>query len=196
MDTLVNILIFLVKTLGSLYLMVVLLRLMLQIARADFYNPLSQAVVKATNPLLLPLRKVIPGIMGIDFASIVLALLLAMVLAQTIVWFKGFGFLNPLLLLAWSAVMVLASLASLLFWALIIMIIASFIAPQSYHPALLLIRQLLHPLMGPIQRLIPPMGGLDFSPLVVIIGLQIISNFLIPEFAQQLGMPRWVFLGY
>ncbi|WP_221197139.1 YggT family protein [Simiduia aestuariiviva] len=176
--------------------MVVLLRLMLQIARADFYNPLSQAVVKATNPLLLPLRKVIPGIMGIDFASIVLALLLAMVLAQTIVWFKGFGFLNPLLLLAWSAVMVLASLASLLFWALIIMIIASFIAPQSYHPALLLIRQLLHPLMGPIQRLIPPMGGLDFSPLVVIIGLQIISNFLIPEFAQQLGMPRWVFLGY
>lgn len=196
MDTLVNIVIFLLKTLGSLYLMVVLLRLMLQIARADFYNPLSQAVVKATNPLLLPLRKVIPGIMGVDFASIVLALLVAMALAQSIILLKGFGFLNPFYLLAWSAVMVLASLASLLFWALIILVIASFVAPQSYHPALLLIRQLMQPVLGPIQRVIPPMGGLDFSPLVLIIGLQIISNFLIPTFAQQLAMPAWLFLGY
>jgi YggT family protein len=195
-DTLVDILIFLLKTLGSLYLMVVLLRLMLQIARADFYNPLSQAVVKATNPLLLPLRKVIPGIMGIDFASVVLALLVAMLLAQSIILLKGFGFLNPLYLLAWSAVMVLASLANLLFWALIILVIASFVAPQSYHPALLLIRQLMQPVLGPIQRLIPPMGGLDFSPLVLIIALQIISNFLIPKFAMQLAMPAWLFLGY
>lgn len=196
MDTLVNIVIFLLKTLGSLYLMVVLLRLMLQIARADFYNPLSQAVVKATNPLLLPLRKIIPGIMGIDFASIILALLVAMALAQSIILLKGFGLLNPFYLLAWSAVMVLASLASLLFWALIILVIASFVAPQSYHPALLLIRQLMQPVLGPIQKVIPPMGGLDFSPLVLIIGLQIISNFLIPTFAQQLAMPAWLFLGY
>lgn len=196
MDTLVNIVIFLLKTLGSLYLMVVLLRLMLQIARADFYNPLSQAVVKATNPLLLPLRKIIPGIMGIDFASIILALLVAMALAQSIILLKGFGLLNPFYLLAWSAVIVLASLASLLFWALIILVIASFVAPQSYHPALLLIRQLMQPVLGPIQKVIPPMGGLDFSPLVLIIGLQIISNFLIPTFAQQLAMPAWLFLGY
>ncbi|UTA48220.1 YggT family protein [Simiduia sp. 21SJ11W-1] len=196
METLVAIIVFLVKTFGSLYLMVVLLRLMLQIARADFYNPLSQAVVKATNPLLLPLRKVIPGIMGIDFASIVLALLVALVTVQGIILLKGFGFLNPLYLLAWSAVIVLSSLASLLFWALIILVIASFVAPQSYHPALLLIRQLMQPIMNPIQRIIPPMGGLDFSPLVVIIILQIISNFLIPEFAMQLGMPRWLFLGF
>lgn len=195
MNTLVDIIIFLVKTLGSLYLMVVLLRLMLQIARADFYNPLSQAVVKATNPLLLPLRKVVPGVMGIDFASIVLALLVGLVMVQGIVLLKGFGFLNPLYLLAWSAVIVLASIASLLFWALIILVIASFVAPQSYHPALLLLRQLMQPVLGPIQRVIPPMGGLDLSPLVLIIVLQIISNYLIPEFAMQLGMPRWLFMG-
>lgn len=195
MGTLSQILIFLLQALGGLYLTVVILRLMLQIARADFYNPISQFVVKATNPLLLPLRKVIPGIMGVDFASIVLALLVAMTLAQLTLLLAGFGIVNPFHLLSWSAVGVLAATANLLFWALIIMVIASWVAPTSYNPALMLIRQLLAPVMSPFQRLLPPMGGLDLSPILVILVLQVISNFLIPAFARSLGMPGGLFMG-
>lgn len=195
MSTLNQILIYLLQTLGGLYLMVVLLRLLLQVARADFYNPVSQFVVKATNPLLLPLRKVIPGLLGVDFASIVLALLVAMVLGQLVLLIAGLGLINPLHLLAWSAVAVLAGTANLLFWALIVMVIASWVAPGSYNPALLLIRQLLAPVMAPFQRLLPPMGGLDLSPIFVLIALNIVSSFLIPSLARSLGMPARLFLG-
>lgn len=195
MSTLNQILIYLLQTLGGLYLMVVLLRLLLQIARADFYNPISQFVVKATNPLLLPLRKVIPGLLGVDLASIVLALLVAMVLGQLVLLIAGLGLINPLHLLAWSAVAVLAGTANLLFWALIIMVIASWVAPGSYNPALLLIRQLLAPVMAPFQRLLPPLGGLDLSPIFVLIALNIVSSFLIPSLARSLGMPSRLFLG-
>lgn len=195
MSTLNQILIYLLQTLGGLYLMVVLLRLLLQVARADFYNPISQFVVKATNPLLLPLRKVIPGLLGVDFASIVLALLVAMVLGQLVLLIAGLGLINPLHLVAWSAVAVLAGTANLLFWALIVMVIASWVAPGSYNPALLLIRQLLAPVMAPFQRLLPPMGGLDLSPIFVLIALNIVSSFLIPSLARSLGMPARLFLG-
>lgn len=195
MSTLNQILIYLLQTLGGLYLMVVLLRLLLQIARADFYNPISQFVVKATNPLLLPLRKLIPGLLGVDLASIVLALLVAMALGQLVLLIAGLGLINPLYLLAWSAVAVLAGTANLLFWALIIMVIASWVAPGSYNPALLLIRQLLAPVMAPFQRLLPPLGGLDLSPIFVLIALNIVSSFLIPSLARSLGMPARLFLG-
>lgn len=195
MNTLSQILVYLLQTLGGLYLMVVLLRLMLQIARADFYNPMSQFIVKATNPLLMPLRKVIPGLMGIDFASIVLALLVAVGLGQLVLLLSGYGFQNPFHLMAWGAVAVLASLANLLFWALIIMVIASWVAPQSYNPALLLIRQLLAPIMAPFQRLIPPMGGIDLSAIFVLLTLNIVSSFIVPALANSVAMPRGLFLG-
>lgn len=195
MNTLSQILIYLLQTLGGLYLMVVLLRLMLQIARADFYNPVSQFIVKATNPLLMPLRKVIPGIMGVDFASIVLALLVTMAVGQAVYLIAGLGLINPFHLIAWSSIAVLASIAQLVFWALIIMIVASWVAPQTYNPAVLLIRQLLAPVMAPFQRILPPMGGLDLSPILVLLSLNIITSFLIPSMANSLGLPHGLFLG-
>lgn len=187
--------VYLLQTLSSLYLMLVVVRLLLQISRADFYNPISQFVVKATNPLLLPLRKVIPGIMGLDFASIVLALLVQMAAVQLILLFAGAGLINPFHLLTWSAVGVLATTANIIFWALIIMIIASWVAPQSYNPALLLIRQLVAPIVAPFQRLVPPMGGLDISVIFVFIVLNIFRSFLIPSLANSVGMPAGLLFG-
>src|SRR5690625_5536588 len=94
MSTLAEIATYLIRTLGSLYLLLVLLRFLFQLVRADFYNPISQFVAKATNPLLMPLRKIIPGLFGVDIAELVLALAFQAVLLQAVVGLGGVGAVN------------------------------------------------------------------------------------------------------
>ena len=86
--------IYLLQTLGNLYLLVVLLRFLLQLVRADFYNPISQFIVRATKPLLMPLRRIIPGYGGLDFASLVLALAIQLVLMVLIIKLMGYALPN------------------------------------------------------------------------------------------------------
>tara|TARA_R110001592_G_scaffold1911_1_gene11825 strand:- start:6046 stop:6609 length:564 start_codon:yes stop_codon:yes gene_type:complete len=165
-------------TLSSLYLMLILLRFILQISRADFYNPISQFIVKATNPLLIPLRRIIPSIGGIDTASIVLAILFqALVVSLKILVLSG-GVANPIFLSALSLIMVLDVLLKIYFWALIIMIVASWVAPGSGNPALVLINQMVEPLMQPFRKLLPSMGGLDLSPILVFLVIQVLEVVL------------------
>jgi len=165
-------------TLSSLYLMLILLRFILQISRADFYNPISQFVVKATNPLLIPLRRIIPSIGGIDTASIVLAVLFqALVVSLKMLVLSG-GVANPIFLSALSLVMVLDVLLKIYFWSLIIMIVASWVAPGSGNPALVLINQIVEPLMQPFRKLLPSMGGLDLSPILVFLVIQVLEVVL------------------
>lgn len=92
-----------IQTLGSLYLLIVMLRFFLQLARADFYNPISQFAVKATNPVLIPVRKVIPGVFGIDMASLVLALALQYLVIQVSALIMGAGIINPVNILIWAS---------------------------------------------------------------------------------------------
>ena len=122
---------YLVQTLLSLYLLAMLLRFLLQLARADFYNPICQFLVKVTNPLVIPLRRVIPGFAGLDMASLVLALLLQLAGIVALLLINGLGLPNILLLLAWSALGVVGLLANIYFFALLAMIILSWIAPGS-----------------------------------------------------------------
>lgn len=189
MQTLVDILVFLVRTLGAIYLTIVLLRFLLQLVRADYYNPISRVIVKATNPLLVPLRKLIPGFWGIDFACLVLALLVQYLIFQTVILLVGAGLQNPLLLLSWAFVGILALVASVYFWALLIMVIASWVAPYSHNPALSLLRQLIEPSLAPIRRLLPNLGGLDLSPMVALLLLHIFNQYLLPALARTLGVP-------
>lgn len=162
-------------TVSSLYLMIILLRFILQLSRADFYNPISQFVVKATNPFLIPLRKVVPSIGGIDTASVVLAILFqAFVIILKMLVLTG-GVANPVFLLALSLVMILDVLLKIYFWALIIMIVASWVAPGSGNPALVLVNQIVEPLMKPFRNLLPPMGGLDLSPILVFLAIQVLE---------------------
>jgi YggT family protein len=161
-------------TISSLYLMIILMRFILQLSRADFYNPISQFIVKATNPLLIPLRRIIPSMGGIDTASIALAILFqALVLVLKMLVVSG-GVANPVFLMALSLVMVLDVLLKIYFWALIIMIVGSWVAPGSGNPALVLINQIVEPLMKPFRKMLPDMGGLDLSPILVVVlkGLQ------------------------
>lgn len=170
------------------YLSIVLLRFLLQLARADFYNPITQFAVKATSPLLVPLRRIIPGWGGIDGAALVLAVLIQTLSYVLILLALGQGFaINPLILLAWAAVTVLGLIVKIYYWSLIITIILSWVAPTSHHPAAQLLMQLTEPVMKPFRKLIPPIGGMDLSPIVVFLALNVITIF-IGHLATSVGL--------
>ncbi|MBP7981193.1 MAG: YggT family protein [Tolumonas sp.] len=178
-----NTLFFVLDTVFSIYLMIVLLRFWLQWARADFYNQLSQFCVKLTHPLLTPLRRVIPGFRGIDFASLLLAYAVAVLKFVT---FMSLGILkiNVTGLLLLSFLVVLKQAGSLLFWVLIARAILSWIS-QGRSPIEYVLYQLTEPLLSPIRRFLPSLGGLDLSVLVLFLILQGI-NFLMLDLVGPL----------
>lgn len=164
-------LIYLVSTLTDLYVTAILLRLLLQWVRADFYNPLSQFLVKVTNPVLVPARRLIPSIGRLDTASVVVMLLLELLqlvviglLSQT-----DFGFQ---FLLIFAVRKLLIALLLTYFVLIIARVIVSWIANQSRHPLIPLIYQLTEPVLRPINKLLPTMGGVDLSPLFALIALR------------------------
>lgn len=161
---------FLIDTVIGLYMLAVILRFLLQWVRADFYNPISQFLVTVTNPPLVFLRRFIPGFFGVDLASIILLIVLAMIKIYLIYAISG---LTPHV----SGVLVLAvgemiQLGVYVFiFTMLIRIVLSWIQPGGYNPVLVLINQLTEPLMAPARRIIPPFGGLDISPILVFIFL-------------------------
>jgi len=186
-----NVGVLLVNTLGGLYLLAIMLRFLLQVARADFYNPFTQAIVKVTDPAVRLFRRIIPGYRGLDFASLVLALLVQCIATTLLISLSGFGIPGAGLVVSWSVIGLLSLVLNIYFWGMMISIIASFIAPVSGHPALLLIRQLTEPLMEPFRRFLPSMGGLDLSPIFVFLAIQIIRTTLI----MPMGVNPAVVLG-
>lgn len=190
MSGLIEALIYIIQPLGSLYLLIVLLRFILQLVRADFYNPLSQFIVKATQPLLTPLRRIIPGFAGLDLASLVLAILvqlLLMVVTLTLMGYNVGGFI--LQLLVWSVIGVTSLFLKVFFFALIISVILSWVAPGSYNPGAQLVNQICEPLLAPFRKLLPNLGGLDISPIFAFITINLIDRFVIGSLAASTGLP-------
>jgi len=184
-----------INTLGSLYLYAVILRFLLQLARADFYNPISQALVRITNPAIKPLRRIIPGFFGVDIASLALAILVK--LAMIVVLFfvqTGSVNLNYAMVLLVALLSVLVTIFNIYFVAMIAMIILSWVAPGSYHPAAVLIHQVAEPVMAPFRRLLPPMGGIDFSPMIAFLALNVVK-ILFSALAVQIGLQPQSFMG-
>ena len=180
---------YILQTLGSLYLLIVLLRFVLQLVRADFYNPLSQFVVRATQPLLKPLRRVIPSIAGLDTASLILALLVQLVLmALTLLLAYGTTG-NPLQLLIWAVIGITALFINIFFFAMIISVILSWVAPGSYNPGAQLVNQVCEPLLMPFRKLLPNMGGLDISPIFAFMAIKLLDMLVINNLAAMTGMP-------
>ncbi|WKE66176.1 YggT family protein [Gallaecimonas kandeliae] len=169
--------VFLIESLFDLYIMVVLLRIWLQWARADFYNPFSQFVVKATQPVVRPLRRVIPALGPIDTASVLFALVLMVVKISLLTLIQS-GALLPLMPLLLASVFKLVHDAfQLIFYVVLAGVIMSWIM-QGYHPVAAALYQLTEPLLRPIRRILPTMGGLDFSPMVLLFGLQFLQYAL------------------
>jgi YggT family protein len=160
---------------ASIYITIVIVRFILQLVRADFYNPLSQFIVRITNPLLMPLRKVIPGFFGIDIASIVLALLLQMTSLTLLDLVHGEGL--PLILsLFIDSIKALVSLViNLYLFALIVIAVVSWIAPNGHNPAVALLSSIVEPLLKPIRNAVPSSGGLDFSVMIALLIILILK---------------------
>jgi YggT family protein len=174
---------------SSFYLTIVLLRFLLQLARADFYNPITQFAVKVTNPLLRPLRRIIPGWGGLDGASLVLAVIIQAITFYLILIALNGGVpgFNPLTLLTWSVLNVLDLIVTIYFWSVIATVVVSWIAPGSNHPAIQLVAQITEPVMRPVRNLLPSMGGLDLSPIIVFLILNVVQ-VVIGNLQRSAGM--------
>jgi YggT family protein len=166
-----NALIFLLKTLMDLYLLTFLLRLIMQWVRASHYNPFAQFVYKVTGPLVIPVRRVLPSIRGVDTATIVVMVAIEILVTWLLQRFAGLALpIGPLLLYALLRLILLA----LWFYTgmLIIYVLLSWFGDRSRNPMAVLLGELVEPLLRPARRLVPSIGGLDLSPLIVILLLQ------------------------
>lgn len=179
---------FLLKFLFDTYIMIVILRVWLQIARADFYNPFSQFIVKATDPLVRPLRRLIPGFFGIDMAGVVLVLIVAYG-KFSIMMIMNSGQIDILSLLIIGTLFAIKQTGVLLFWVLLIRAIMSWIS-QGQHPVEQVMAQLSEPLLSPIRRRLPDMGGIDLSLMILSFSL-LFLNMLANDILTPLIGPIW-----
>ncbi|WP_165312340.1 YggT family protein [Vibrio ziniensis] len=171
---------FLISTVFDLYIMVVILRIWLQAARADFYNPFSQFIVKATQPVVAPLRRVIPSLGSIDLATVLFAYVLCVVKFVVLILIASKGavsFSTDFLFLGLLSLVKAAG--GLLFWVLLLRAILSWIS-QGRSPIEYVFHQLTEPMLAPIRRILPALGGIDLSVLVLFIVLQF-ANFLMGD---------------
>lgn len=176
---LINPLVYLIETLFFLYMLAVMLRFLLQWVHADFFNPISRFIVKITNPPLVPLRRVIPAIGSLDTASLVLLLLLAAVKVMLIYLLGGF-LITPMTVLPRAVGDLVAMFLNIYLVSILIQVVLSWIAPQQYNPVSVLLYQLNEPLLRPVRRLLPSFEGFDFSPLVVILIIQLSKMIILP----------------
>lgn len=174
----VQALVFIVNVVLGLYTAAVMLRFLLQWVRADFYNPICQAIVKITNPLLLPLRRIVPGWRGLDFAAVVLVVISQAVNVILVLLLVGIPLAAPWVIW-WLFLKIIFVLVNLYFVTILVEAILSWTSAGPRHPVASLLWSVNAPLLRPARRLIPPIGGLDLSPLVVLILLQVI-NILLP----------------
>jgi len=181
---------FLINTLVDIYVTIVAVRFLMQMVRADYYSPIAQFVVKVSNPLLLPLRRIVPGFGGQDIAALLLcwllllaklALLSSMALAVSV---AGYQLMVPEIalgsLMILAAVDLLGLFFSIFFFSIIVQALLSWINPGSYNPVTQLLYQINEPLLKPVQRMLPTISGIDLSPMVLLLGLQLLKMLLIP----------------
>ena len=174
------------NTIAGLYLLFVVARFLLQLAKADFYNPISQAVFRATDPVVRIFRSFIPGYRGIDFSSLILAFIVQFIAISVTILLYGGAIPSIGFIITWSFIGVLNFIILFYYYALIASIVMSFVmmfsGNMNPHPILLLVWQITEPIMAPFRKVIPPMGGLDFSPIFIFLIIGLIRNFIYQTF--------------
>ena len=169
---------FLINALVGLYLIAAMLRVLLQAVRADFYNPVCQFLVRVTDPAVKPLRRFIPGFMGIDMAGVVLLLIVQTLELFLISWITGPTLHFPGILLL-AAAELLRLLVYVYIFAIVIMAVLSWVNPDPSNPVVPLLWRLTNPVLAPARQLLPSMGGIDISPMLVIILLLFLVRLLL-----------------
>lgn len=170
---------FLVDTLFSLYIMAVMLRFLLQWSRADFYNPLSQFLIRITQPLLQPLRRVIPAWGGVDLAAVALMVALQVLALSLLMIIAGVTPRPDYLLLRTPAELI-SLLLNVYLIAIVVRAILSWVSPNDYNPATTLLLGLTEPVIRPFRAVLPDLGGVDLSPLAAILTIQVVKMLVLP----------------
>lgn len=175
----------LIEVVFGLLCAILVLRVLLQLVRGDFYNPISQFLYKATNPVLIPLRKVLPPVGRLDSAGTLLAWLLQVL--KVLLLFALLGQLPGLPgLLVMGLAELVAFVLSLFFWLILLRVLVSWIGQGAHHPMLPLLAQLTEPLLRPVRRRLPALGGFDLSPMLVLLGL-LLAHILLAAPLRDFG---------
>ncbi|WP_424946565.1 YggT family protein [Candidatus Spongiihabitans sp.] len=178
MPYLQNALNFVIETIVGLYLTAVILRFLFQLLQVDFRNPISRFIIIATSPPLKILRRFIPGLYGMDLSVVALILIIGLIKTGLLLALSGYPFNIP-----GTLVITLAEVLNTIAWTFIIVIIGSailsWVAPVSQHPVAHLINSMSHPLIRPFRKILPPIQGLDLSPLLALLALNLIQRLVI-----------------
>jgi YggT family protein len=171
-------LVFVLRTLFDLYVLTFALRLVLQWAAVDKRNPLVQFVLRITNPLVIPLRRLLPSIGRIDTATVVV--LLALQIVGTTLLVRIGCAVEPAIwqILALAVLSIIKVALNVFTWAIIVYVVLSWVSPGGYNPGAAVVAAIVEPVLAPVRRLIPLIGGLDLSPLFALIALQALAMLL------------------
>ena len=180
---------FLTQVLFDLFLILLMLRFIFQFLRVNFYNPMAQFVVKATSFLVVPVRRVVPGFWGIDFATIIVIIFVALLKATAFLFLSQKAF-TPINISVYTTITLVDLIISLFFYAILIRVILSWVAPFSNSPIATVIYTITEPMLRGVRKIIPPIGGFDLSPLIVsivLIALKILSVAYLYQIGKYLG---------
>lgn len=167
-----NALLFLIQIVFNAYSFILMLRLLLQFFGADFFNPLSQFIVKVTQPIVKPLQRVLPKLKGVDLAIVLLLFVIEAIRITMVVWLQSGVIISPASLFVSSLGLLLRQLLNLFFYAIILRVLLSWFPTQSASPVTHILYVLTEPLLRRARQIIPPIGGLDLSPIAVILLLK------------------------
>jgi YggT family protein len=194
-DNFANAGVFLIQIFFGIYFILVILRFLMQVSRANYYNPICQAIVKVTDPAVRPLRQIFPTVRGVDFSTLVIAFAVQFIAVVLVMLLKG-GYIFHPVYIAWVLLGLVSTILDIYFFALLISVITSWIAPYTQHPALSLVSELTEPVCRPARKLLPPMGGMDFSIILVFVTITLIDSYLVVQpLANMLGIPRGLIMG-
>jgi YggT family protein len=173
-----NALYFLVDTLLTLYLYVLILRFIMQLTRADFRNQVAHAVLIATNPIVMPLRKIFPPVGKVDSASVLAIVLMAAITVGVLTLISAGAVLDPISWLVATALLLVRSFIMFFMGAIFIYALLSWVVPAGYNPVMALLGTIVEPVLRPFRRLIPPIGALDLSALWALLALGVLLRLL------------------
>jgi len=181
-----------VQPLFSLAMLLIAVRFLAQLCGVSGYNPVSMTLRRVTNVIVLPLSRLLPSGNRFSPGALVALILIQVVFIALMFTLEGrLDAFNVLQALIWAAIGCASLLVNIIFYSVIAMIVVSFLAPQSSHPAVEFIWELTEPVMAPLRQVLPPMGGLDFSPIILFIALNVVRVSL-GHMAVAVGMPRFV----
>ena len=169
---------FLVDSLLTLYLYVLILRFVMQLVRADFRNPMAHAVLIVTNPVIMPLRRIFPPVGKVDSASVLAIILVAALTLGVLTFIRAGVVLDPVSWLVGTGLMLLRAFIVFFMGAIFIFALLSWVVPAGYNPVMALLAAVCEPVLRPFRRLIPPIGALDLSALWALLALGVLLRLL------------------